>query len=144
MSQKEDIKLGAINENKVFPTLSSFFNTDLKKTPNKFNLFDWTNTTNTIFVELKSRRISYNKYDTTIIGLNKIKTCTNPNVCYYFVFLFTDGLYYIKYDKDIFSKFKIEDMQISLRYDVDRIEINRNVKIPISLLEKIPNTILFS
>jgi len=95
MLQTEDIKFGLENENKIFPIISSFLNVDLKKTKT-YDSYDWTNEDKTIYVELKSRRITYNKYNTTVIGLNKIRKCKNDNITYYFIFLFIDGLYYIK------------------------------------------------
>lgn len=62
----------------------------------------------TIYAELKSRRIKHDEYDTAIIGLNKIEACTNPDVDYYFVYSYLDGIYYIKYDKTLFSTFVVD------------------------------------
>ena len=143
MSKKEDINFGLTNEQKVIPSIESFLKTELKKDPNPYSIYDWWNETKTVFVELKSRRNTHNQYDTTIIGENKIKMCINPDVNYYFVFLFTDGLYYIKYDKEIFKNFTIEkDLRIKYRYDVGQVEFKKVVHIPYKLLNKLPNTII--
>ena len=142
-SKKQDIKFGLENETKVIPTLSSFFNTELIKDPNPYAVHDWYNETKTIHVELKSRRIKHNEYSTALIGLNKINSCKNPDVKYYFVWMYNDGLFYIKYDKEIFDKFVIEkDYTIKKRYDVGRIEKSDVMHIPYTSLLKLPNTII--
>jgi hypothetical protein len=51
-----------------------------------------------------------------------------------FLFDFTDGLYYIKYNKELFDKF---DVKIGGRYDRGRVEENDYIYIPISELCKI-------
>jgi len=143
MSKTEDINFGLTNEQKAIPSIESFLKTELKKDPNPYSIYDWWNETKTVFVELKSRRNTHNQYDTTIIGENKIQMCTNPDIKYYFVFLFTDGLYYIKYDKELFKNFTIEkDLRIKYRYDVGKVEFKKVVHIPYKLLNKLPNTII--
>lgn len=68
---------------------------------------DYTNLGRTIYVELKTRRIKHDQYPTAIIGLNKLKWCQrDPTKEYYFVFCYTDGLYYIKYDDTVFNEFE--------------------------------------
>jgi hypothetical protein len=145
MSKKEDIKFGLSNEEKALPQITTFLNTELKKDPNPYAIHDWWNETKTIFVELKSRRITHNQYDTAIIGLNKIKKCDNPNVNYYFVWLYTDGLFYLKYDKEVFDKFVIQkDYKIQYRFDVGKSEYSSVVHIPYKFLTKLPNTMILN
>lgn len=139
MSKALDLQMGEMNENKNVSTLSGFFKTHLTKDNNKYAIIDWTNQSNTIYVELKSRRIHHNLYPTAVIGLNKVNFCNDLTKNYYFVFAYTDGLYYIKYEKDLFKTFSIEPMKITFRKDVGRNEINDVVHIPIKLLIKIEN-----
>jgi hypothetical protein len=137
MSKTQDLKMGEDNEIKNVDLISEFLKTELIKDTNKFSIMDWTNKSNTIYVELKSRRFSYKLYPTTIIGSNKINFCNDPTKNYYFVFSFIDGLYYIKYDKELFKDFVVKNMQINYRKDVGYNEINNVVHIPINLLKKI-------
>jgi hypothetical protein len=139
MSQALDLKMGEENENKNVATLSSFFKTNLTKDKNIYATIDWTNSSNTIYVELKSRRIHHNLYPTAVIGLNKVNFCTDPNKKYYFVFAYSDGLYYIQYERDLFKTFSIQPMKITFRKDVGRHEINDVIHIPVDLLIKIEN-----
>lgn len=62
---------------------------------NQYDTFDYFN--DEYIVELKSRRCNHNKYETTMIGYNKILKATQ-NKTYLFFFKFEDGLYYHKYD----------------------------------------------
>jgi hypothetical protein len=139
MSKALDLQMGEMNENKNVSTLSGFFKTHLTKDNNKYATIDWTNPSNTIYVELKSRRINHNLYPTAVIGLNKVKFCNDPNKKYYFVFGYNDGLYYIQFDKELFKNFSIKPMKIAYRNDVGRHEISDVVHIPINLLIKIEN-----
>ena len=70
-----------------------------------WSTFDFNNKNETIFAELKSRRIRHDDYPTAILGYNKIEACSNPMNSYWFFFNYTDGLYYIKYSPDSFKRF---------------------------------------
>lgn len=139
MSKALDLKMGEENELKNVATLSSFFKTDLSKNNGKFATIDWSNQSNTIYVELKSRRIYHNLYPTALIGLNKVNFCNDPTKNYYFVYAYTDGLFYIKYDKELFKTFEIKQLKIGLRNDVNRIELSDVMHIPTKHLIKIEN-----
>jgi hypothetical protein len=67
---------------------------------------DYTNEAKTVYVELKTRRVKSNQYPTTIVGVNKINFCKDADKNYYFAFCFEDGLYAIKYDKELFDTFE--------------------------------------
>lgn len=139
-SKVEDLKLGELNETKAIPIISSFLKTDLKKSKNKYATFDFFNDPKTIYVELKSRRIKHDKYQSALIGENKVLWCKNPNVNYYFVWLYNDGIYYLKYDKELFDTFRVEkDYVIKMRFDVGSFETSNVVHIPTKYLNKIPN-----
>ena len=70
---------------------------------------DYTNETNTTYVELKTRRIRHDAYHTALIGANKIAFCSDPLKTYFFVFCYLDGIYYIKYDAAVFATFERSD-----------------------------------
>ena len=137
MSQNLDLQMGELNEQKNIDALSSFFKTIFIKDENKYAIIDWFNKSNTIYLELKSRRLNHNDYPTTIIGVNKINYCKDPTKTYYFAFSFLDGLYFIKFDKELFKTFEIKREKIKYRSDVGHIEIKDNIHIPIKFLTKI-------
>lgn len=128
MSYKVDYKTGKQSEKEVLPTIRQFFNRDIIKSVNRYEKFDFKDPL--YKYELKSRNCCYQCYETTIIGSDKI--C--PNMIY--LFKFTDGLYYIPYDKEIFSLF---DTKIFVRFDRDDyIDIPKfYTYIPINKLQKI-------
>jgi len=103
---------------------------DLQKIKNPYALFDYEGSTT--YVELKTRTFAKDKYPTTMIGLNKVKAAERtPHKTYYFAFKFTDGLYWIKYDKDLFATFEIKR---GGRYDRGRPETAEYCYIPIEHL----------
>ena len=53
-------------------------------------------------IEIKSRKNRWNSYPTTMLTMNKISDLTKTNI---FVFNFVDSIYYIEYDPDRFSKY---------------------------------------
>jgi hypothetical protein len=139
-SKTEDLKLGELNETKALPEIETFLNTKLTKDKNKYATFDFFNDPKTIYVELKSRRIKHDKYNTALIGENKVKWCKNPDINYYFVWLYNDGIYYLKYDKELFATFKVEkEYFVKMRFDVGSFETSSVVHIPTNKLNKIPN-----
>ena len=86
MSKKySDLVFGKLKENEIKEILEGFFNTKLN-TSSKYNLIDFFN--DEIYIELKSRRNSYSKFDTTIIGSNKIDYAKSLNKKVIFVFNF--------------------------------------------------------
>ncbi len=125
--------------------LQNYLDTTLER-KGGFAVFDFENPTKTVFVELKTRRIKHNTYDTTIVGLNKIAFCEQVgDVNYWFAFCYTDGIYVIKYDKELFDKFDVSHEYIrGPRNDV----YNRPQSvafIPVSLLTKVePSSLIAS
>lgn len=93
-----DLKFGLDSEINHLETLRDIFCDKLKKTNNKWFVFDYS--CEACYVELKSRRCFHNKYEDTMIGLNKINYSANSKKPVYFCFSFEDGLYYWKYNKD--------------------------------------------
>ena len=92
-----DYIVGRASEEKYLPCLQNAFNDEtLSHTKCKSDIFDYIG--NNKYIELKTRSFEHTKYPDTMIGLNKIKYAqANPDKEFYFVFAFTDGLYYYKY-----------------------------------------------
>ena len=97
-----DLTYGLEKEQDIMTTLSKFFEKDLKKTTDHYCPFDFEDEEKTISIELKSRRNCHNTYPTTLIPVHKI---TDDTKNLYFVFQFTNGVYFIKYEKEVFDKF---------------------------------------
>lgn len=125
-----DLNFGKLKEVEIKEILETYFNIKLN-TSNKYNLIDFYN--DDIYIELKSRRNTYEKYNTTIIGSNKIDYIKTLNKKCLFVFNFTNGLYYIEYS-NIFDSFDINE-EIIFRDNKKELKINYHI--PIEFLKKI-------
>jgi hypothetical protein len=113
-----DYKFGIDSEKELLPILKEHFKSDLLKDPFKCSIFDFHNGNRTMYLELKSRRFNKDKYNSTIIGVNKIehiKKENKINTKYYFCFRFTDGLFYIEYDDELFNTFTQSELYLKHR-----------------------------
>ena len=137
-TQAADLAFGTSNETNVLETLQTFFQQTLQR-QGGYSVMDYTNPTRTLFVELKTRRIRHNQYPTAIIGRNKVQFCNDPNKEYYFVFCYTDGLYYIKYEKDLFDSFEVSDYTRGERTDCEN-RVQEVVYIPHEHLTRFPDS----
>jgi len=130
MAFKRDYDFGIKSQIDVFPKLSAFFGGNITPTTHKLDPWDYIG--EDCVYELKSRCVSYSKYPTTIMGFDKIKNIDKKMV---FLFNFTDGLYYIRYEKELFDTFEVE---VFRRY---RVGVNDKEKayiyIPIEHLKRI-------
>lgn len=97
---KKDYQDGKEGELRVLPIITNYFKKDISLTSKKTDVYDFKDTEGTVY-ELKTRNNKHNAYPTTIIGINKIQN----NKCI-LLFDFSDGLYYIKYDKTLFDTFE--------------------------------------
>lgn len=104
---KRDYDYGTNSECSILPTLQNLWGSDLECSPNKFATIDFSS--NTHLVELKTRRNSFNKYPTTMIGKNKIDYLVKSEKTGIVVFKFTDGLYYLEITEDNINKFGLEE-----------------------------------
>jgi len=97
---KSDYIVGRASEEKYLPCLQRAFKDEtLSYTKCKTDIFDYIG--NNKYIELKTRSFENTKYPDTMIGLNKIKYAQdNPDKEFYFVFAFTNGVYYWKYNAD--------------------------------------------
>ena len=130
---QKDLQFGLQSEKDLLPTIRNFFNDQtIERTTTKFSANDYFSSNKRL--ELKSRTFRYDKYETTMIGLNKVKDAIKFDGEYYFLFKFTDGLYFIKYEKELFDTFQIK---MGGRQDRNINEFNKYVYIPIEYLEEI-------
>jgi len=106
-SRRADLAYGLAKEADVIRLISSEFKCELSKTPNQYCCYDAEGID--MRLEIKSRRISSKTYSTTIIPVHKSLAKTDEKSLV-FCFNFTDGIYYIAYDADMFSQFKISNI----------------------------------
>ena len=125
----QEYNFGKQSQTATLPFLKKLCPT-IEETQNTFDAFDYADETHTIFAELKTRRNKKDAYPTTMVNLSKIQKIVEGNT-YYFVFNFTDGIYYIKYEKTLFDTFEVK---ISGRCDRGRPEYEEYVFIPVDLL----------
>ena len=95
----KDNAFGLEQEDLILPDLEAFFGEKFIKSENIMSVYDSYNDKRQI--EIKSRRNTFNKYSTTLIGRNK---ATNTNKEQLFVFNFMDSIYYIKYNEELFKQ----------------------------------------
>ena len=102
-SIKKDLKFGTTKEKEILPKLQKFFNNNtLRQNKDQYGIIDFIDDDKTLYIELKSRRIRHNQYDSLIIGYNKIIYLENLDIeDKYLVFNCSDGVYYIKYSKEL-------------------------------------------
>jgi len=123
-------QFGLANEQPVIDRLQTYFNEIITKTEERYCLYD--GYSENCKYEIKTRRNKYSTYPTTLVGINKLKVKGNLR----FVFSFTDGLYYIDYDEELFNTFDVKETIYSKNGT-----LLRNVAhifIPIQLLVLIP------
>ena len=105
ISLNNDLKYGLGMEDRVISRLSDYFGETITKALDKYSPFD-AYSENTKY-EIKSRRCKHNTYPTTIIGIDKTRVVGRK----VFIFNFTDGLYYIVYDKERFSTYEVKPVE---------------------------------
>lgn len=125
----EDKKYGDNSENNIIDCIEKHFDTKITKTNGYYDLMDFYDDDN--YYEIKSRRNKYNQYPTTMIGYNKILYAQKSIKDVYFIFSFTDGNYYYKYNDN--DKFNIN---MGGRDDRGKEEFKKYFYIPIENLTK--------
>ena len=99
-----DMIFGYGEEERIKPVLEEYFGA-LNKLE-KYNPFDFEN--KDYIIELKSRRINHNKYNTLMFNYSKLEKLeawgnNNPNKIAIFVFNCDDGIFYWEYDSTQFT-----------------------------------------
>ena len=100
----------------------------------EFHPFDLIDEENETIIEVKKRNIKHDTYSTTMIGWNKYleaKKYYQKGYQVFFVFDFTDGVYYFEFKNQIFHP------SIGGRCDRGRNEIKQYIWIDINDLEKV-------
>jgi len=136
----DDYQFGTAKEIPTLPILENYFNTPLTHRGG-YAAFDYDNaalrSNNVLHIDLKSRRIRHDQYPTAIIGANKVEIAEkNPSRTYWFIFKYIDGLYGIKYSKEVFDGLEHSDFSRN-----DRPDFHNNAQhcyfIPSAMLERI-------
>lgn len=126
----DDVIFGKQHEDETLPKLSVFG--DIIKLENRYEIFDYKSKDETTFIELKTRTNAKDKYLTTMISQSKVNVAKkSPNKKFIFCFKYTDGLYYIPYEEELFNTFEISQ---GGRYDRGRPELNSYCYIPVDKL----------
>ena len=136
LTQKEDLAFGDAGERAAMPHLEAYLNTKLTRLGG-YSLLDFRNENQTVWAELKTRRVSSRAYPTLMVGKNKVDSCRDPERDYWFAFALTDGLFALKYDKALFDTFEVRPFQRFGRPDAnDRQSLY--VYIPTDKLIRVP------
>jgi len=104
MAFLRDYRFGLHQQEVLLPLLEQHFQDNLVPTIHNFCPYDYEG--DSASYELKSRNNTYETYPTTCIAQDKIKEKHHKDQVY--VFHFTDGTYYIKYNKEIFDAFEVK------------------------------------
>lgn len=131
-SFKDDYAAGISIENNLKPILETKFG-KLTKT-GRYDTLDYEGPE--CFVEIKSRTNRYSQYPTTMIQKSKFDYARKQTKPVYFVFAFTDGVYYIQYKSEVFDAFESGMFQRPGR--IDKTDMRQvYVYIPITSLTRI-------
>jgi hypothetical protein len=132
-SLKQDKQLGEESELKNKEIFNTFFNDKFIKL-STFHPLDFEG--DTCFLEIKTRTNKYADYPTSIVPASKINYCKKQKKETYFIFVFTDDIYYIKYDEQLFCKFEIKPFKRPDRIDYSD-KLQNYYYIPIKNLSKL-------
>ena len=103
-SQAHDLSFGATGENFVLPIINNFFNDTAIPFEDIYSTQDFHSCKNVY--ELKSRKVKHDMYSTAIIGCNKaVLKPQDKGKDLYFIFNYLDGVFYIRYDEELFKTF---------------------------------------
>ena len=135
--KSKDLKMGMRNEIVVHPMIEEYFEMKVqntKETQGKYCAYDYESIDLSTRYELKSRRVHSKAYDEVFISTRKIKKGYKYGCRLVLLFLFNDGLYTIDYNREVFSKFRVQEISNMRdgRYEEDEV-----IYIPNTLLTKI-------
>ena len=95
--------IGKQIEDELLPKINSAFGCEFERSDDIFDIIDFKDAIKKKAVEVKGRRNTHDKYDTTIITCGKLTEALMKVECgwdVYFFFVFTNKTMYIKVDKD--------------------------------------------
>lgn len=116
-----DYKIGTKEEAELLPLIKSYFKRDIKKSENETARHDYFD--DEFNYELKTRKNAYNQYSTTRITTDKL--CGEKRLI--LIFNFTDGIYYIEYNKEKFAEYDL----IMFSRTGFKCDTKENIEIPI-------------
>lgn len=93
---QRDLEFGHKEEIRIKKILEEYFGE--LKILDKYNPFDFEN--DDYLIELKSRRINHDKYDTAMVNYSKLLRTANSNKIRMIVFNYEDGIYCWQVDSD--------------------------------------------
>lgn len=132
--KQKDLAFGLKKEIEVLEIVKGYFSADLKKCADESFVFDYE--CPSCYVELKSRRVGVYAYSDTMVGKNKLDYAGRINRPVYFVFSFTNGLYYWKYNTLDLTNGNVQ-FRTGGRYDRGKPEIKDYAYINTRILIKI-------
>ena len=97
---KDSYKFGKAEERKILPDVSKYFGRDIKEYEEQYSKHDFY--CDEYNYEVKSRTNTYAKYPTTMITMDKLIDGEKKLIL---IFNFTDGIYWIEYNKEQFSNY---------------------------------------
>lgn len=111
--KQQQVEYGLRREKEIIGDLSEYFSVDLVKSTYKYEKFDFSGLTGVkdndglpaeLKIELKSRDFNSKRYDTCVLNKAKINYAKKHMIWnefneFAFVFDYTDGIYYVNYDK---------------------------------------------
>lgn len=109
----EDLAFGLEKEKTILPIITKYFNDEINFIQYKYSTYDFQG--KKYKYELKSRTNKYSDFNETLLPESKIRYKNNNHIK--FLFYFTDGLYYIRYSKKKFDKYKLASFCRNKRAD---------------------------
>lgn len=100
----DDKLFGEQQEAVVLPIIREYFKRDIKCAESRFSPYDFYDEEGMTY-ELKSRSNRFSQYPTTMITADKVKEGRPVT----FLFRFTDGVYFIRYDPNKFKNYHCQD-----------------------------------
>lgn len=133
MSLQKDLTFGLNSEDTTKPMIEKWIGGSINKL-DQLNLFDFEVENKKILIELKTRRIKHNKYNTALIGKNKIIYANQKlkeGYELYFVYNYTDGLFYVKFNENMlnYKSFYLKRWDRNRGHYVSEINISELIEI---------------
>jgi hypothetical protein len=134
LTRAENVEIGQKNEQAISHVLEHYFKMDLYKDEEMYAKCDFYNNEYkedaTVGVEVKGRvDIKHDLYRTAFVDVHKVEAHLAGKE-YNYVFIYGDGIYYIKYNKAQFDKYNINTTQTEWRDDVKRYENSPKYDVP--------------
>lgn len=136
-SRAADLAMGFSNEEKMLEPLSKFLKRSIRRRTNvPMGEMDYEDDKQSLYAELKSRRIRSTLYDTALVGANKVAWAANSTKPCYFFWAYTDGVFYLQYEESLWKTFTNAMYQRGQRTDcIDN--PSPTVFVPRHLLKKV-------